>query len=283
MSSVTLQNSVRVRMFLILTLSICIRLLRPLNAVGLHKLTTLMAYNYFFYGLITLCTLIPHFTAWVVATVCQCLATTLDLVCFVLGFVSVWRCVSGEQMGCVQNAPPDIVSLLLIGAILTLDAIQTWAAYRVLRFPTFTGSSVQRVRVLMCWSLPFPWLASIVLWSESKWTLWLLGRFFVDPSVIFLSGSGEYLVLATLMSVGIICDVIALLQVSEELARWALLGSVGLTAAGIFMLFTGDVLQATAATADTLKPLDSQKPVVVVEDDKRLRLRQKSDKASIVF
>ena len=46
------------------------------------------------------------------------------------------RCLNGEQVGCVRSAPADVSTLVLVGLTLGLDVMQTWSAYRILRFPS---------------------------------------------------------------------------------------------------------------------------------------------------
>ncbi len=282
MSSVVLQNSVRVRIFLILTVSICIRLIRPLNSTSVHKMTSLLAYNYIFYGIVTLCTLIPLKTAWIIATGSLGLACLLGGVCLLMGLVSVSRCLSGEQVGCVQSAPADVSTLVLVGLTLGLDVMQTWSSYCILRFPSFVASATQRIRVLFSWALPFGWLVNIVLWSNETALFWPLPRLFIDPSLIFLSSTKDKIVLCVLMALGLVCDCISLLQIELELARWGLFATIGLTVAGLLMIL------ASGAKTKNVKAVPVAKSVKVLDVEKtdtsgRLRNRKKSQENQIAF
>ena len=280
MSSVVLQNSVRVRIFLILAISICIRLIRPLNSTPVHKMTSLLAYNYILYGIVTLCTLIPLKTAWIIATGSLGLACLLGGVCLLMGLVSVSRCLSGEQVGCVQSAPADVSTLVLVALTLGLDVLQTWSAYRILRFPSFVASATQRIRVLFCWALPFGWLVNIVLWSNETALFWPLARLFIDPSLIFLSSTKDKAVLCVLMALGLVCDCTSLLQIEIELARWGLFATIGLTVAGLLMIL------ASGAKTKNVKAVPVAEKVVEVkkaDTSGPLRNRKKSQENQIAF
>lgn len=235
MKSVTLQNSVRLRIFLILVLSIAIRFIRPFTSTSVHKATAILEINYLLYGLVLLCTLMPFKSAWIIAAGSVVLTSLIGGVSLLLGIIATSRCFTGEQVGCVQNAPADISSLAFVGTIVVLDLLQSWAAYRILRIPSFVASASQRIRILFCWAWPFAWMVNIVLWSESKWSFWTLPHLFIDPTLIVLANTEESLVILVIIFAVIFCDAIALLTVNVQLARWGLLASLGLTCGGLLM------------------------------------------------
>ena len=163
MSSVASQNSGKSsRIFLILAISIRIRLIRPLNSTPVHKMTSLLAYNYILYGIVTL---FVHFdTIEDSLDYCNC---GLGLKwrfykggCLLMGLVSVSRCLSGEQVGCVQSAPADVSTLVLVALTLGLDVLQTWSAYRILCF-NFRGICNSTHSCLILLALPFGWLVIV--------------------------------------------------------------------------------------------------------------------------
>ena len=68
-STATLQNNVRLRIFLILIISIGIQLIRKTASDSVYKATALLEINYILYGAILLCSLLPYKTTWAVALV----------------------------------------------------------------------------------------------------------------------------------------------------------------------------------------------------------------------
>lgn len=235
--SVTLQNNVRLRIFLILVLSITIRVLRQWSSTSVHKATGILEINYILYALMLLCTLLPFKAAWMVAAVAVGTALVLGSVSVVLGTIATVRCLTGSQVGCVQSAPVDIVALVIAGIIVFLDALQAWSIYRIIRFPSFIASATARIRVLFAWAWPFAWMVNIALLIESDWTFWVTPHLIIDPTLIILADSNELYLLGGLMFVGLSSDAISLLQVHLPLARLGLWTLAGLTVAGILMLF----------------------------------------------
>lgn len=282
MSSVRLQNAVRLRIFLILVLSIGIRLLRPLTSVSVFKATQLLEINYLLYAIVLICTLIPNKAAWMLAILTVAGASVLGAACFLFCLIATIRCMNGSQNGCIQTAPTDITSIVLVGLSTFLDIYQTWTVYRILRMRSFTASSTQRIRILFAWAWPFAWLVNISLWSESTWLFWTIPHLMIDPTLIVLANSDDTIVLLVLMCVAIVTDIIALLQTSVSLARLGIMTSLALTGAGILMLWVPE---------EPKKRRTSEQPVDIpalpvtpsIVPNKTLTRRKKSDQTKILF
>lgn len=283
MSSVSLQNSVRLRIFLVLVLSVVIRIVRPFSSTSVHKATRLLEINYIVYGIVLLCTLMPNKTAWMLAICAVIGGGVIGGACFVFVLVATVRCMSGTQMGCIHSAPADIAINILVGGTTLTDLFQAWTIYRILRIKAFAASSTQRLRILFAWAWPFAWLVNIVLWSESTWTFWTLPHLMVDPTIIVLATTEETFLLWGLIGVVLLSDVIALLQVNISLARWGILTSLALTCVGLLMLWVPiDRVRTKHETKD--KGVKSEQPVVVTQNTKTtLTRRKKSDATPISF
>lgn len=264
----TLQNNVRLRIFLILVLSIVIRVLRQWSSNSVHKATGILEINYILYAIMLLCTLLPFKAAWMVAAVAVITAVVLGGVSTILGTIATARCLSGSQAGCVQSAPVDIVALVIAGIILFLDLLQAWSIYRIIRFPSFIASATARIRVLFAWAWPFAWMVNIALLIKSEWTFWVTPHLIIDPTLIILADSDELYLLGGLMFVALATDVISLLKVHLSLARLGLWALAGLTVAGILMLFVPTDQPKAVRSADAPKETPNQpevKAAVVVD------------------
>lgn len=266
--SVTLQNNVRLRIFLILVLSIVIRVLRQWSSNSVHKATGILEINYILYAIMLLCTLLPFKAAWMVAAVAVITSVVLGGVSTILGTIATARCLSGSQAGCVQSAPVDIVALVIAGIILFLDLLQAWSIYRIIRFPSFIASATARIRVLFAWAWPFAWMVNIALLIKSEWTFWVTTHLIIDPTLIILADSDELYLLGGLMFVALATDVISLLKVHLSLARLGLWALAGLTVAGILMLFVPTDQPKAVRSAGAPKETPNQpevKAAVVVD------------------
>ena len=260
-ASLTLQNTVRLRIFLILVLSIVIRVLRQWSNNSVHKSTGILEINYIMYALMLLCTLLPFKVAWMVAIGAVITTVVLGGVSVVLGTIATVRCLSGSQSGCVQSAPVDISTLAIAGVIVFLDVMQAWAIYRIIRFPSFIASATARVRVLFAWAWPFAWMVNLSLLIESEWTFWVTPHLIIDPTLILLADSDEVFLLLGLMFVALASDCISLLQVQLSLARLGLWALAGLTVAGILMLFVPTSVPKAVRSADAPKETPTQPQV----------------------
>jgi len=274
LTSVNLQNNVRLRIFLILVLSIVIRVLRQWSSTSVHKATGVLEINYILYALMLLCTLLPFKAAWMVAIVAVFTTVVLGSVSAVLGTIATVRCLTGSQAGCVQSAPVDIAALTIAGIIVFLDALQAWSIYRIIRFPSFIASATARIRVLFAWAWPFAWMVNIALLIESDWTFWVTPHLIIDPTLIILADSDELYLLGGLMFVALTSDAISLLKVHLSVARLGLWALVGLTVAGILMLFVPTsqpkAVRSVDAPKETLKQPEVKAAVVAPENPKTL-------------
>jgi len=277
MTSVTLQNSVRLRVFLILVLSIGVRLTRPLVSTSVHKATAILEVNYILYVIVLLCTLLPFKSAWIVAIFCTGMAVLLGGSSFVLGTIAALRCLSGIQVGCVHSAPADAVVLTFVGLTTLLDMLQTWTAYKILRYPSFAASSTQRIRILFSWAWPFAWMVNIVLWSESKWTFWTLSHLFIDPTLIVLANTDDTYILVIFMACALATDAVAIAQVRTSLARMGIFASIALTCTGILMTWVPSEPKVESI------PADPAIPAQIVKETPVVTRRKKSDPRKISF
>ena len=220
-SSTTLQNNIRLRVVLVVALSIGIQAGRPFVSDSVHKATTLLGMNYVLYGILMLCSILPSKNAWYMGAVVLVMATLLDAAVLGLGLVATLRCI--DKAGCVTTIPGSVVVLVFVGLQCLLDAYQTWNVYIVLRQPYFVASSPQRLRVTVAWALPFALLTNLVLMFESTWTVWVSPGLVAYPVVIVVAQSREDLFVATLLGVALGSHLVALLTVAHPLARTSLL------------------------------------------------------------
>lgn len=275
-TTATLQNNVRLRVFLILVISIGIRFTRTLASDSVHKATGLLEINYLVYGLVMVCSLLPFKAAWMAAFTASAAATVLGFSATGLGTAATYRCLNAMQSGCLQTAPGSIASLLLALIIAFLDAYQCWTIYLILQYPSFVSSSTQRVRILFAWALPFGWLVNIVLAVESSWTVAVALHLMVDPTMIVLANSKETVLLFVIIAAVIVSDFVALIFVDIPLARAAITAQILLSmGAGVLVIMPGPpVAVATPISAPII-----QKKMVTKAADNVLRLRKKSSKS----
>lgn len=287
MTTATLQNNVRLRIFLVLVLSIGIRVARSFASASVHRATGLLEINYIAYGIVMLCSLLPFKAAWVIAGLVIGCATVLGGAVAVLGTIATVRCLDGGTAGCVQRAPADITALVLTALIVVLDIIQGWSIYLILRFPSFVSSAPQRIRILFCWALPFAWMVNIALLIDSTWTIWVTPHLVIDPTLIILATSEEQWLLAGLVLIAMAADVIAFMYVSLELARIGIGIQFVLASAGLLMLFmpSRPMTQRSTNAPKESDPQDYVQAVAVKETGQAqgLRSRQKSRLDDILF
>ena len=283
-TTATLQNNVRLRVFLILVISIGIRFTRTISSDSVHKATGLLEINYLVYGLVMVCSLLPFKAAWMAAFVGSATATVLGFSAIGLGTVSTYRCLNAMQSGCLQTAPGSIASLIFALAIAALDAYQCWTIYLILQYPSFISSSTQRVRILFSWALPFGWLVNIVLATESAWTIAVALHLAVDPTMIVLANSKETALLLVIISTVVVSDFFAFVYVDIAIARTAIIAQIILSiGAGALVVMPGtasDVTVPVAATIPAITPIVMKK---TVDKQTVVRLRKKSSKKAIAF
>ena len=189
MTSASLQNAVRVRIFLIVLLSIGVRIAREFSSTPIHKATDLLTINYFLYGLVLLCTVAMSKVAFALALVIQVFAGGIDALAFTLSLVSTIRCISAEQAACIHTLPGSITTIVFLGIIWFLDLLQAWSAYRIIQLPSYTSYLGRRLRILFSWALPFAILNNIVLFIEDSWTIWVTPHLIGDTVIIIMSTS----------------------------------------------------------------------------------------------
>lgn len=284
MSSVNSQNNVRLRVFLILVLSIGVRFARSFASDSVHKATGILEVNYVLYGITLICTLLPLKTAWIIAIGSVGLSSALGIFSCSLAIISTIRCMSGTQTGCMQYSAANIITVSLAGIITVLDLMQVWSVYLILRFPAFVASATQRIRILFSWAWPFAWLINISLAVESQWTFFAIPHIFIDPTIIVLATIDESYILLALMCAAAVCDAISLLFVSLHLARLGLWVSLSLTLAGIIMIFASNTpdKKVTPPVAQETTPIVQATPVKNMKSV-NLTKRRKSQPGKISF
>ena len=111
-TTATLQNNVRLRVFLIITLSIIIQLVKTSASDSVKKATTLLEINYILYGTILLCSLLPLRTAWMAALFLATCSVFIGGAVTILATVSTYRCINTKQPGCIQTSPAVMCGLM---------------------------------------------------------------------------------------------------------------------------------------------------------------------------
>lgn len=261
MSFATLQNNVRLRVFLILCVSIAIWLIRPMVSVSVYKATEWLRVNYILYGLVMVTTVTTEQIAF--GFVIQILATILDLLWLTLGLIATVRCF--EQSGCMSTLPASIIVMALVAGITLLDLLQSWSLYRMIRSPRAMVSSIQRVRILFAWALPFAWLNTILLMRENQWTIWVTPHIVIDPIIIAMAHIDEFALMLTVMVLVLLTDVFAFFWVSVSIVRYAIIVQIVLSVAGLVVLSMGRPVRKVKVDAK----MDASPPKSAVKIRKR--------------
>jgi len=286
-STATLQNNVRLRIFLILALSIGIRIARTYASESVHKATAVLEFNYILYGAIMLCSLMPFKSTWGVAFVCGLCAVILGGGISILSSISTYRCLKATQPGCVQTAPGSVISLLLALVIVGLDILQCWTIYLILKYPSFISSASQRIRILFAWAFPFAWLVNIVLLIESEWTVIVTPHLIIDPTVIILANSDEYVLLSILVGAVLVSDMLALLFVDISVVRTAITAQIVLsTGAALLICLPVErvkIKNDSDETTDISTENETQASSIKTKSPDKVNLRQKSATKKIKF
>lgn len=232
----SLQNGIRVRLFLIVLTGIAIRVIREYSSSSVHKASGLLETNLFVYGIVAFCSLLPYKNTWIISMLAQVCAVALDSAAVGLGIVATIRC--RTQTGCMRTLPTSLLTLLVMAVTLLLDIMQTWDIYRVIRAPIFSSSATQRVRVLFCWALPFAWLVNILMVMDSEWRMFAFttAHLFVDPLVIIMANSNENAFVSTLIVIAIISDILSWYIQTDTLAKSAAMIQLGLSAGALIVL-----------------------------------------------
>lgn len=231
----SLQNGIRVRLFLIVMASIGVRIAREHSSSSVHKASGLLETNFYLYGILMFCSLLPYKNTWLLAIVAQAAATFLDIAATGLGILATMRC--RTQTGCIQTLPVSLITLALVAASLVLDVLQIWDIYRVIRAPIFVSSSTQRVRILFSWALPFGWLVNIIMLTDSQWSMFAFttAHLVVDPLVILMANAKEDVFLSVLIVVVIATDILAWNMHTDTLAQKATVVQLGLSAGSLII------------------------------------------------
>jgi hypothetical protein len=238
--SATLQNNVRLRVFLILIIALVIRLTRINSSASVHKATGILENSFIVYGIVVLCSLLPLKATWVVAIVFQAVGVVLDAVVLGLGALATYRC--RNQTGCIQTLPMSIVTIVLVLIVFTLDTMQTWDIYRIIRAPVFLSSATQRVRILLAWALPFGWLVNTINVVNSEWSLFIFttSHLIVDPLVILMANSHENIFITTLLFATIVMDILAWVMNTHTLVNKAIAIQIALYTGALLIMFAGN-------------------------------------------
>jgi len=235
-----LQNGIRVRLFLIVVVSIAIRIAREHASTSVHKASGLLQTNFYIYAIVIFCSLLPYKNTWIVAIVGQTVATLLDTAAVGLGTVATLRCQT--QTGCIKTLPVSVLTLVLIATALLLDTIQTWDIYRVIRSPLFVSSATQRVRILFAWALPFAWLVNILMIADSKWSMFMFttAHLFVDPLIILMANTKEDALVSALIIAVVAIDILSFYMQTNTLAAKANLIQLGLATGALIVHWVAD-------------------------------------------
>ena len=210
MTSATLQNNIRLRIVLIFILSIFVSTAREFATDSVHKATAQLQINYILYSVILLITLVPFKASWIISVILGGSTVVLGGLSTVLATIATVRCVSAQQVGCIQTLPGSIITLILTGIIVVIDIYQTWNLYLISRYPTFKTSAGQRIRIIFSWALPFAWLLNIKSVVDDHWSWMFITHLLVDPLFIVMANSEEKFFLIVMTFVTIAIDVLAL-------------------------------------------------------------------------
>lgn len=248
--SATLQNNVRLRFFIIATISLLIRLTRTHGSASIHKATGILENNFLLYALVVLCSLLPFKATWIAAIVLQIVAVFIDTATATLGTLSIFRCQT--QTGCIQTLPMSVLTLGIVVIVLVLDGMQTWDIYRIIRSPEFISSSTQRIRILFAWALPFGWLVNIIMvtHSETSMLVYTTAHLLADPLVIIMANSHEDIFIVGIIGVTIILDLLAWSLNTHSIVNKAIPIQIALSVGALLILFAGKSNSTVEALGD---------------------------------
>jgi len=273
MTSASVQNTVRVRIFLIVLVSIGVRIAREFSSESVHKATNLLLVNYLFYGIILLCTVAMSKVAFGLAIFLQLAAATLDAIAGTLALVSTLRCVNAQQAVCIHTLPGSIAAVVLTGLLWLLDTLQCWSIYKVLRMPSFTSYLGRRLRVLFSWAFPFVVLNTVALLVEGEWTAFVTPHMVVDPLMIVMAPTLNAGTLAVILAAVIAADCIALYMVAVSLVRISIGVQISISAFALIL-----VLASKVPTTPKDLP-EEESPMLAAE----ATLRQRKSQRKIAF
>lgn len=275
-TTTTLQNNVRLRVFLILVISIGIWTVRTMATDSVQKATNMLEINYILYGTILICSLLPFKAAWGMAGAAALIAALNGAFVVALGSTATYRCISALHSGCIQSSPWSIVTLGLAGILIVLDFYQSWNIYQILMAPVIVQSALQRIRILFAWALPFGWLVNAVLIYKSEWTLVVGLHIVADPTLIIMATSKETVLLLVIVAALMLSDVTAFFLVKNSVATMAIIAQIAMTTSAGLMLFMPQDAAPKKELERTIRPLQPETNVNTF-DQTQLRNRQKSD------
>ena len=236
-TTTTLQNNVRLRVFLILVISIGIRTARTMATDSVQKATNILEINYVLYGTILICSLLPFKAAWGMAGAAALIAALNGAFVVTLGATATYRCISALHSGCIQSSPWSILTLGLAGILIVLDFYQSWNIYQILMAPVIVQSALQRIRILFAWALPFGWLVNAVLLYKSEWTFMAGLHIVADPTLIVMATSKERALLLVIVAALLVSDALAFVLVNDPVARSAILAQIAIVTSAVLMIF----------------------------------------------
>jgi hypothetical protein len=216
-NSATIQNNIRLRIVLVLFLSIGIQSMRFSVSDSVQRAILLLEINYGLYGLLLLASIVPSKAAWYAAALVVLLATILDSFVLTLGMVSTMRCLN--KSGCLTTVPGSVLVLAMVLLQCSIDLYQVWNIYLVVRLPLFVASSTQRMRILYAWAMPFAVVSNLTLFFDSEWTVVASPSIVAYPMLIFLAHSGENVFLILLSMVALLSNGFLILTVSQSFSR----------------------------------------------------------------
>lgn len=233
-NSATIQNNIRLRIVLVILLSICIQSARFIVSDSVQRAISLTEINYILYGLFLLSSIMPSKAAWYLAAIIITLVTLLDTFILTLGIVSTLRCLN--KSGCLTTIPGSLIVLSMVTLQCAIDLYQVWNVYLVIRLPLFVASSTQRMRILYAWAIPFAIVSNITLFSNSEWTVLASPPLVAYPMLIFLAHSGENTFLIILSLVALISNVLLIIPSKNRLLNLSSIIQTVMCVIGICLL-----------------------------------------------
>lgn len=279
MTSAKVQNTVRLRVFLIVVISIILRIAREFSSVPVHKATNILLANYIFYGIILLCTVAMSKVAFGVAMFLQVVATAIDAASTTLAIIATMRCVNAQQAVCIHTLPGSVVTVALAALLWLLDALQCWSIYKVLRMPAFTSYLGRRLRVLFSWALPFAFLNTGVLLAEASWSVFTTPHLVVDPLIIVMAPTLDAGVIAVIIAAVVATDCVALYMTDNSLVHLSIAAQLAISAFALIL-----VLASKVNMSDNENTTDKDEtPVLAAKTVTKTTLRQRKSTQKIAF
>jgi len=279
MTSAKVQNTVRLRVFLIVVISIILRIAREFSSIPVHKATNILLANYIFYGIILLCTVAMSKVAFGVAIFLQVVATAIDAASTTLAIIATMRCVNAQQAVCIHTLPGSVVTVALAALLWLLDALQCWSIYKVLRMPAFTSYLGRRLRVLFSWALPFAFLNTGVLLAEASWSVFTTPHLVVDPLIIVMAPTLDAGVIAVIIAAVVATDCVALYMTDNSLVHLSIAAQLAISAFALIL-----VLASKVNMSDNENTTDKDEtPVLAAKTVTKTTLRQRKSTQKIAF